>query len=238
MVSTDYRCEAKSLDAFVAQLIRYVCSGHYFYFTSRIPERKDVTKVDRKLVERYAIAKPRWARARRRLAGRAGIHYLRHGRSFVLIATHGRHQFFEDHATSFHDIRRRALHAGGYAIRRTYSAREKRWKVFVRLDRETYINLRAQMLDLAVRGTHRDPHALEHEFRQLRWQPYEPVRRQLLAIVKAVNRKRRYAGLQQIRLSCIPTMRTIGSVFMEEWSTRSGQREHGCSTIDPGREVR
>jgi hypothetical protein len=34
------------------------------------------------------------------------------------------------------DIRRRALHIGGYAFRYTYSEREKRWKVFVRLDRE------------------------------------------------------------------------------------------------------
>jgi hypothetical protein len=105
---------------------------------------------------------------------------------------------------------------GGYAVRRTYSVREKRWKVFVRLDRETYLNLRAQMLDLAVRAGYRNPDTLEQEFRQLRWQPYEPVRRQLVVIVKAVNRKRRYAGLRQIRLSCVPTMRTIGSVFREE----------------------
>lgn len=218
MVSTDYRYEAKSLDAFVAQLMRYVCSGHYFYFTGRIPERKDVTTVDRKLVERYAVAKPRWARARRRLAGRAGIHYLRHGRFFVLIATHGQHQFFVDHATSFRDIRRRALHVGGYAIRRTYSAREKRWKIFVRLDRETYLNLRAQMLELAIRDAYRDLNALEGEFRRLAWQPYEPVRRQLVAIVKAVNRKRRYAGLRQIHISCVRTMRRIGTVFVDECS--------------------
>ena len=221
MTKTNYQCEAKSVDAFIAQLIRYVASGHYFYLTGRIPDRKDAAAVDRKLVELYGIAKPRWARARRRLAGTAGIHYLRHGRLFVLIATHGKHPFFEDHATSFCDVRRQALHVGGYAVRYTYSVREQRWKVFVRLDRETYRNLRAQMLDMALRASYRAPDALEREFRRLHWQPYEPVRRQLAAIVKAVNRKRRHAGCRPISLSSVPTMRRISSVFVEPCSTPS-----------------
>jgi hypothetical protein len=216
MSSTTYRCQAKSLDGVVAQLIRYVASGHYFYVTGRIPERKDPVVVDAKLIGLYGVAKPRWARARRRLRGTAGIHYLRYGHFFVLIATHGKHAFFEDHATTFRDIRRRALHIGGYAIRYTYSERERRWKVFVRLDRETYSNLRSQMLDLAIRPRYHAPDGLEQEFRRLGWQPYGPVRRQLAAILKAVNRRRRYAGLAQIRLACLPSMRRIGSVFVDE----------------------
>ena len=139
--------------------------------------------MDSKLVGLYDIAKPRWARARRRPAGTAGIHCLRHGRLFVLIATHGKRLFFEDHAT--------------------------------------YRNLRAQMLDMAVRASHRAPDALEREFQGLRWQPYEPVRRQLAAIVKAVNRKRRHAGYRPISLSSVPAMRRIGSVFVEPCSTPS-----------------
>lgn len=216
MSSTTYRCQAKSLDGFLSQLIRYVASGHYFYITGRIPVKKDPVAVDTKLIDLYGIAKPRWARARRHLAGRAGIHYLRYDRFFVLIATHGKHAFFEDHGTAFRDIRRQALHADGYAIRYGYSEREKRWKVFVRLDREVYGNLRSQMLQLAIRTSHRAPDALEREFRQLRWQPYEPVRRQLTAILRAVNRKRRYAGFPPLHFSCLPAMRRIGSVFVDE----------------------
>ncbi len=37
------------------------------------------------------------------------------------------------------------MHVGGYAVRYACSEREKRWKVFVRLHRETYGNLRAHM---------------------------------------------------------------------------------------------
>lgn len=214
MPNYSYRCEARSVDAFVSQLIRYVSSGHYFYITGRIPDRKAPAAVDAKLIALYDIAKPRWARARRRLGGTAGIHYLRHGRFFVLMATRGQHQFFEDHAGTFRDIRRNALHFGGYSIRYTYSDREKRWKVFVRLDRDTYRNLRAQMLGLAVRPSYRSAAVLEEEFSRLNWQPYEPVRRQLLAIVKAVNRRRRYAGYRSVDPTCLPTMRRVGKVFV------------------------
>ena len=92
--SSDLTTKARSVDAFLSQLIRYVSSGHYFYITGRIPKRQDPAAVDAKLIALYDIAKPRWARARRRLRGTAGIHYLRHDRFFALLATHGQHQFF------------------------------------------------------------------------------------------------------------------------------------------------
>ena len=155
------------------------------------------------------------------MAGTAGIHYLRHNRFFLLIATHGKHILFTDHATTIRDIRRQALHIGGYDVRYTYSEREKRWKVFVRLDRETYGNLRADMLALAIRTSHRSPDTLEQEFRQLRWQPYEPVRQQLAAVLKAVNRRRRYAGYAPVSPSAIPTMRRITTVFSDPCSISS-----------------
>ncbi len=215
MPSYSYRYEARNVDAFLSQLIRYVSSGHYFYITGRISDRKEPAVVDAKLIALYNIAKPRWARARRRLRGTAGIHYLRHDRFFVLIATHGQHQFFDDHARNFIDIRRNGLHFAGYSVRYTYSEREKRWKVFVRLNRDTYRNLRAQMLGLAVRPSYRSATIFEEEFSRLNWQPYEPVRRQLLAIVKAVNRRRRHARYPFVSPSCLPYMRRVGNVFVE-----------------------
>ena len=216
MPSYTYRCETRNVDAFLSQLIRYVSSGHYFYITGCIPDRKDPAAVDAKLIALYDIAKPRWARARRRLRGTAGIHYLRHDRFFVLMATHGDHQFFDDHTSNFRDIRRNALQFVGYSIRYTYSERVKRWKVFVRLDRDTYCSLRAQMLDLAVRPSYRSTAALEERFTRLKWQPYEPVRQQLQTIIKAVNRRRRYAGYPSVNPCCLPKMRRIGSVYLNE----------------------
>ncbi|MCB0325192.1 MAG: hypothetical protein KDD69_16530, partial [Bdellovibrionales bacterium] len=147
-MTTTYRCEAETLDGFLAQLVRYVASGHYFYVTGRIPDRKDPEQVDRKLIKLYGLGKPKWERARRRLGDQAGIHYLRHERFFVLIATHGRHGFFADHEKNLCDIRRTALKVRGYSVRYTMSEVDKRWKVFVRLDKETYRSVRAHLIGI------------------------------------------------------------------------------------------
>jgi hypothetical protein len=213
MATCSYQYEAISVSGFLAQLVRYVAAGHYFYITGVIPERKPVHRVDQKLLALYDIAQPKWRRARRHRAGAAGIHYLRYGRFFVLIATHGKHRFFVDHARQVRDIRRTALKFRGYSIRHTFSAADRRWKVFVRLDRETYSDLRAYLLQLGVHPDFRLRDKMEDEFRRLPVVAYQPVHRQLLAILKSVNRKRRLAGLPKLDPSCIPRNRRIGCVF-------------------------
>ena len=213
MEQPTYTCIAKNLDGFVSQVVRYVSSGHYFYLTGKIPDKKEPSSVDEKLISLYGIDRPRWARARRRLGKQAGIHYLRHDRFFILIATHGQSPFFVDHQNRVQDIRRNALQIGGYSIRYTWSSVDKRWRVFVRLNRDTYYNLRASMLERSARPKFAAHEDFEELFRQLPWQPYAPVRQQLAAIMKAANRRRRYTGLQQARLSCLPRMRRVTVVF-------------------------
>ena len=84
------------LPAFIQQpAVAYVANGYWFYVHGWIPLNKDPETVDRKLIEKYGIDVSKWERARRKKAGLANLHYLRHGRDFVLIATHGRHPFFE-----------------------------------------------------------------------------------------------------------------------------------------------
>jgi hypothetical protein len=220
MAACPYQCEAKSVSGFLAQLVRYVAAGHYFYITGVIPERKPVWRVDAKLLALYDVAKPKWRRARRHRAGMAGIHYLRYDRFFVLIATHGEHRFFADHASQVKDIRRTALKFRGYAVRHTFSAAERRWKVFVRLERGTYRDLKAYLLQVAVHRDFRSREKMEEEFRGLPIIPYQPVHRQLQAILKTVNRRRRQAGLPKLDPSCVPKNRRIGHVFAD--SSHSG----------------
>ncbi len=215
MQAYPYQCEAKTLDGFLAQLVRYVASGHYFYVTGVIPERKEPAQVDAKLTQLYGIGKPKWQRARRRLGEQAGMHYLRHDRFFVLIATHGRHQIFSDHEKNIRDIRRTALKVRGYSIRYSFSEVDKRWKVFVRLDKDTYRSVRSYLLDLAARPSYRETAKLAAEFERLPFQGYGPVRAQLLAILKAVNRRRRYAGYGQLPTDIVPRMRPVRRVFVE-----------------------
>ncbi len=91
----EYRCVAASVEGFVQQLaVAYVTHGYWFYVRGEIPERKDPAAVDQKLIERYGIAISKWARARRKRQGLANMQYLRHERTFVLLATKGQHEFF------------------------------------------------------------------------------------------------------------------------------------------------
>src|SRR5262245_13795670 len=90
-----YRYEAASLAGFIQQLaVCYLANGYWFYVTGRIPEDKPVNAVDEKLLARYDIDVSKWARGRRRKLGLAGVHYLRHERFFVLLASRGAHEFF------------------------------------------------------------------------------------------------------------------------------------------------
>lgn len=217
MASWQYRFAAVSIDGFVEQLVRYVNTGHYFYVTGRVPAGKPAEKIDQKLLRRYEIAKPRWERARRKQAGFASVHYLRFEDRFILLATHGLHSFFESHSPEqVHDCRRTGIKFGGYSIRRNCCQRTRKWHTLVRLDKSTYVSLRAYLLELAVR---RDPETLEEEFRSICFQPYRPVREQLLAILRAVNRKRKAAGLSPLDYRCVPSRRRITKPFGEQLAT-------------------
>ena len=53
---------------------------------------------------------------------------------------------------------------------------EKRQKVLISLDAETYRKLKAHMLTIGVWNSYRERTVLEREFRRLPYQPYEPDR--------------------------------------------------------------
>src|SRR5581483_943572 len=93
---SSYRCEASSVEGFVQVLAcNYLPHGYFFFASGVIPEGKDPEVVDRKLIDKYGVAVSRQGRVRRKRAGFANIHYLRFGRFWVLLATHGVHHFFE-----------------------------------------------------------------------------------------------------------------------------------------------
>ena len=105
-----YRCVARSAAGFVQQLaVAYVTHGYWFYVTGHIPEHKDPALTDRKLIERYGIDVSKWTRARRKRDGLANVQYLRYGRFFILLATHGEHPFFAEEEEQIRDIRRTPL---------------------------------------------------------------------------------------------------------------------------------
>ena len=67
---------------------------------------KDPEAVDRKLIDQYGTDISKGERARRKKAGLGNLHYLRHRRMFIPIATHAQHRSFEHEGNVVLDIRR------------------------------------------------------------------------------------------------------------------------------------
>jgi len=216
MPAGDYPCEAKSIDAFLAQVVRYVSSGHYFYIRCLIPEHKVPRAVDEKILSLYDIRRSRWQRKRRQLKASAGIHYLRYDRLFVVMLTKGRHDvFYRDHGSCALDIRRTALKVFGYSVRWGFSEAQQRHRVSVRLDKATYTRLKTHMLTICRWPAYRDREAMEREFRGLPYQLYGPVREQLYTVARAVNRARRRAGISEIDYDCLGNKMRVTRVFCQ-----------------------
>lgn len=191
----EYRCVAKSVEGFVRQLaVAYITHGYWFYVAGTVPEGKDPAAVDAKLIDRYGIAISKWVRCRRKKQGLANMQYLRHERFFVLLATKGRHEFFERERTSIRDVRRVSIKFAGYSIG-CRKGRDGRWHVSVRIERELYMGLK---LRLAGVGQRRASLAVEAECAEIQHQPYAPIRRQFQEVLRAVNQTRRTAGRKPI----------------------------------------
>lgn len=202
----EYRCVAASLTGFIQQLaVSYVTNGYWFYVTGRIPEEKDPVAIDRKLVERYGVGISKWARARRKQLGQANVQYLRHERFFVLLATHGEHRFFAEEQAQLRDARRAPIKHGGYAVS------FRGGHAHVRIERGMYNIVKAHLLEL---GVHRRAESVEDEFGRLPFEPYAPVRRQLLNILRAVNRARRAAGFAKVDGRCLRLHRRVVRPFV------------------------
>lgn len=206
-----YRYVATSIEGFVQQLaVAYVQHGYWFYVSGWVPGGKQPEAIDRKLLDRYGIELSAWARARRKRQGLANVHYLRFDCFFVLIATTGEHTFFEREATVFRDIRRAPIHFAGYSIGCRKGV-DRRWHASVRVDQDMYLEHKAYLLEVAC---HRPAAAVVGELhRVLSFEPYAPVRRQSLNILRAVNRARATAGLELIPHSCLRFRRRIVRPF-------------------------
>jgi hypothetical protein len=219
----EYRCEATSPTGFVQQLVScYLPHGYWFYVSACIPEHKDPRNVDLKLLAKYGIGVSRQTRARRKLAGAANVHYLRYERFFVMLATHGRHPFYDDEAQNIRDARRAPIKFAGYSIsvkkggyRRkdtpsSPAVRDDKWRVRVQIGREPYRDFRAYFQEVARRRT---VEQLGRELYNLPYEPYAPVRQQLLNVLRLVNETRKAAGLEAVSPKVLRYRRNIVRPF-------------------------
>lgn len=218
-----YRCEAMSPEGFVQQLaVCYMRHGYWFYVRGRIPEHKDPRGVDRKLVEQYGLDLSKYQRARRKRAGIASVQLLRYRHEFVLVATHGEHRVFEGEASVLRDARRSPIRFAGYAI--GYRGGHPR----VAIAPEQYRELKAYFLEAAV---HTRAERLAWELASLPFEPYAPVRRQLLNIWRAMNKRRGAAGFTPVPIEAVRMKRRVLRPFDDGCSAEpAGGYRHAAPT--------
>jgi hypothetical protein len=220
-----YHCEATSIEGFIQQLACcYLPHGYCFHVSGWVPERKDPRVVDAKLLAKYGIAISRQSRARRKLQGLPNFHYLRHGQLFVLLATHGhgQHEFFAEEGERIRDLRHLPFHGWGYSVtyrpgdflRKSHPDEPPRvddaWHTRVQIGRETYRNLKSHFLEISLR---RSVEQLGREFYTVPFEPYAPVRQQMLNILRQVNEVRKRAGMGLLPWSVLRYRRHIVKPF-------------------------
>lgn len=211
-----YRCEAASVEGFVQHLAcNLVNKGYWYYVTGRIPEHKEETAVDRKLIELYGLDISKWARARRKARGKANVAYLRHGRFFVLIATQGEHPLFQREAL-VRDVRREPIRFHGYCIGAGRGS-DGRQHASVKIHTDAFQELLSYYRGIALQ---RSSGALRRDFAAIKFVTYARVRRQLLRVLREVNELRRSAGLDHVPTDALRLRREIVPVFRDQLHTQ------------------
>ncbi|MBD1919463.1 MULTISPECIES: hypothetical protein [Cyanophyceae] len=176
--------EARTLGDFLRRIaIDYVRHGWFRYAVRTIPQGKDMLTIDAKMKAIYGVTSCRMTRMRCRKKGIASVQYLRFGHAFVLLATEG-HQDALGRIT-MRDIRESPLHFGGYSVGLA------RGTVVVEVERRVWQEARTKLQNMSLIG--KEP--LEKALASLPFYRFPGVVRQKLELLRAINLKRKAAGL-------------------------------------------
>lgn len=200
-----YRYEATTLEGFVQQLaVCYLKNRYWFYVLGEIPAWKDPGPIDDKILARYAVDQSKWAKARAWKRGIAKVQYLRYGTTYVLLATQGKHSFFEGEKANIRDARERPIKFYGYSIG------YKDGHPHVRIATSQYKELAEAFLSVALTTR---VEVLSARLQSLPFEPYGPVKVQLRRLLRRVNEVRRAAGLPRVDPQVLRTRRRTMSPF-------------------------
>jgi hypothetical protein len=169
--------------------IDYMRYGYCRWALRFIPPDRDLQKLDTKLIEVYGVTSCRTTRMRQRRRGLAVVQYVRWGNTFVLLATEGTHEQF-DRLRSY-DARDAPLHLGAYTIgyrssQVTIQVRQRAWLA---------VSKRIHLSALSDRSI------VETRITALPFYRFPGVIEQLRDLVRAVNQRRRVAGLPLIAIN-------------------------------------
>src|SRR5262249_36784254 len=120
---------------------------------------------------------------------------------FVLLATKGEHPIFQ--GEEMRDFRRDSLKFAGHSIG-FKRGRDGRMHASVRIHPKEYLRIRDYFAERAARTS---AATLESELSSLPFEPYAPVRIQLLSILRKVNLRRTEAGFEPVSRDCLRLVR-------------------------------
>jgi len=203
---------ATTRKGFVQQIVSgWVRNGYYFYVQGVVPEGKDPKAIDRKLIARYDITSSKGKRYSRKKRGLANVAYLRHERNWIMLATRGEHEWFREEAANIKNCRRGqpikvygysiSYVRGGYVLGRDKvhpdgpPERDTKHRVRVQIARDTFRDLKAELVGKARQ---RREEWFQNQFWNLPYEPYAPVRQQLLELLRQINAQRKAVGLPRI----------------------------------------
>jgi hypothetical protein len=234
-INPQYKFVATSRTGFVQQVVcSYVKNGYRFHVAGRIPDEKNPSDVDEKLLSLYDIRKNDGQRYRAKLRGEANLQYIRFGRDWLMLATAGGHLWKEREAGNIKDCSRGdPIKFQGYSIylknglyrphrcKRDRSGApelDDKKRVRVVIDREAFRELKAEFLSIACK---RRAGLLAAKFWDLPFEPYAPVRQQLLKLLFYVNQARKRKAMPTVSTKVIRYTREIVKPFevLEESSS-------------------
>ncbi len=213
-----YRAVTTSVEGFVQQIACcYLRHGYWFYVKGRVPKGKRPEAIDEKLIAKYGIDVSESTRARRKKGGtfEPAVHS---SRTNVRSTGHKRRASLLSRRKSnlIRDIRRVPICYAGYSISYKPGGRNKdgsnddRWHAHVEIDRNRYLELRAW---LSHEAHTRSLNWLAARIYELPIAPYAPVRRQMLVILRDVNRIRKVAGKSDLPTEVLALRRRVVRPF-------------------------
>lgn len=238
----EYRYEVTSLTGFVQRVATHLLpKGYFFFVQGTLTAHKDPAALDAKLLAKYDVAKTEGARRWRKQQGLGNVQYVRYRNHWILLATHGDHSIREGEGNNLKDVRRCPIRIGDYALyvkRGNYLKKDPacetakpdgKWRVRVLIAREPYRELCAYFLSIAC---HRRRETLAEELFSLPYEPYAPVRKQFLKLLRLINARRQAAGYAKIPPTCLRFKREIVRSFEENsYRTLSSSALRPSSTM-------
>lgn len=177
----------QKLGQFLSKVSFYLRYGYVRYAVRTIPEGKQLPEIDAKLLNYYDVTYRHHVRTQRKKKGLANVIYIRFERTFILMATEGIHPAFDAIVShTFHDT---PLYFSGYAIGLRAT------KAHVIIEPKRFKRLRAVSNKIALHPQDR----VTTYLRTLSPFRFRGVNEQRWKLFRAVNKKRKKAGLSRIR---------------------------------------